>query len=53
MPWLAADPTAGPTRCSGSSDMGVLLSHPTLCLNAILEQAGRGLLGLGFPVRSF
>lgn len=34
-------------------DMGVLLSHPTLGLDPILEQAGRGLLGLGFTVRSF
>lgn len=34
-------------------DMGVLMSHPTLGLDPILEQAGRGLLGFGFTVRSF
>ena len=34
-------------------DMNVLLSHPTLAIDPILEQAGRGLLGLGFTVPSF
>jgi GTP cyclohydrolase II len=34
-------------------DVNVLLNHPTLSLDPILEQAGRGLLGLGFTVLSF
>ncbi|WP_045732696.1 GTP cyclohydrolase II RibA [Pseudarthrobacter chlorophenolicus] len=34
-------------------DVGVLLNHPTLGLDPILEQAGRGLLGLGFTAPSF
>ena len=34
-------------------DMGVLLNHPTLGIDAILEQSGRGLLGLGFSTQSF
>jgi len=34
-------------------DVDVLLNHPTLTLDPILEQAGRGLLGLGFTVPSF
>nr|WP_242633552.1 acyl-CoA dehydrogenase family protein [Arthrobacter sp. S39] len=34
-------------------DVNVLLSHPTLAIDPILEQAGRGLLGLGFTVPSF
>ena len=34
-------------------DVGVLLNHPTLATDPILEQAGRGLLGLGLSVSSF
>ncbi|MFF2318415.1 GTP cyclohydrolase II RibA [Arthrobacter sp. NPDC058097] len=34
-------------------DVNVLLNHPTLSLDPILEQAGRGLLGLGLTVSSF
>ncbi|WLQ05978.1 GTP cyclohydrolase II RibA [Arthrobacter oryzae] len=34
-------------------DVDVLLNHPTLTLDPILEQAGRGLLGLGFTVSAF
>lgn len=34
-------------------DVSVLLNHPTLSVDPILEQAGRGLLGLGFTVPSF
>ncbi|WOH20663.1 GTP cyclohydrolase II RibA [Paenarthrobacter sp. GOM3] len=34
-------------------DVNVLLNHPTLSFDPIVEQAGRGLLGLGFTVRSF
>lgn len=34
-------------------DLGVLLAHPTLGLDPVLEQAGRGLLGTGFTVSSF
>ncbi|MDQ0675312.1 alkylation response protein AidB-like acyl-CoA dehydrogenase [Pseudarthrobacter siccitolerans] len=34
-------------------DVGVLLNHPTLATDPILEQAGRGLLGLGLTVPSF
>ncbi|MFP3463784.1 GTP cyclohydrolase II RibA [Arthrobacter globiformis] len=34
-------------------DVNVLLNHPTLSMDPILEQAGRGLLGLGFTVSSF
>lgn len=34
-------------------DVGVLLNHPTLSADPILEQAGRGLLGLGFTVPAF
>ncbi|WP_454698574.1 GTP cyclohydrolase II RibA [Arthrobacter humicola] len=34
-------------------DVDVLLNHPTLTLDPILEQAGRGLLGLGFTVPAF
>lgn len=34
-------------------DIGVLLNHPTLTMDPILEQAGRSLLGLGFTVPAF
>ncbi|QCO98487.1 hypothetical protein FCN77_13270 [Arthrobacter sp. 24S4-2] len=34
-------------------DVNVLLNHPTLTMDPILEQAGRGLLGLGYTVPSF
>jgi GTP cyclohydrolase II len=34
-------------------DVNVLLNHPTLSIDPILEQAGRGLLSLGFTVASF
>ena len=34
-------------------DVGVLLNHPTLGIDPILEQAGRGLLGLEFTMKSF
>jgi alkylation response protein AidB-like acyl-CoA dehydrogenase len=34
-------------------DVNVLLNHPTLATDPILEQAGRGLLGLGLTVASF
>jgi len=34
-------------------DVNVLLNHPTLTMDPILEQAGRGLLGLGFTIPSF
>ncbi|MBO1269449.1 GTP cyclohydrolase II RibA [Arthrobacter cavernae] len=34
-------------------DVNVLLNHPTLTIDPILEQAGRGLLGLGYTVPSF
>lgn len=34
-------------------DIGVLLNHPTLNIDPVLEQAGRGLLGLEFTMRSF
>jgi len=34
-------------------DMNVLLNHPTLSIDPIVEQSGRGLLGLGFTVPSF
>ena len=34
-------------------DVSVLLNHPTLATDPILEQAGRGLLGLGLTVASF
>ena len=34
-------------------DVNVLLNHPTLTIDPILEQAGRGLLGLGFTIPSF
>ncbi|MEV7635881.1 GTP cyclohydrolase II RibA [Pseudarthrobacter enclensis] len=34
-------------------DVGVLLNHPTLGIDPIMEQAGRGLLGLGFTSASF
>lgn len=34
-------------------DVDVLVNHPTLNLDPVLEQAGRGLLGLGLPVQSF
>jgi GTP cyclohydrolase II len=34
-------------------DVSVLLNHPTLSADPILEQAGRGLLGLGFTVSAF
>lgn len=34
-------------------DVNVLLSHPTLSRDPILEQAGRGLLGVGFTVPAF
>ncbi|ADX71457.1 hypothetical protein D7Z96_11200 [Pseudarthrobacter phenanthrenivorans] len=34
-------------------DVAVLLNHPTLATDPILEQAGRGLLGLGLTVASF
>ncbi|MDQ0075676.1 GTP cyclohydrolase II RibA [Arthrobacter oryzae] len=34
-------------------DVNVLGNHPTVSIDPILEQAGRGLLGLGFTVPSF
>lgn len=34
-------------------DVGVLVNHPTLGIDPILEQSGRGLLGLGYTVSSF
>lgn len=34
-------------------DVSVLLNHPTLATDPILEQAGRGLLGLGLTAGSF
>jgi GTP cyclohydrolase II len=34
-------------------DVNVLLNHPTLSMDPILEQAGRGLLGLGFTIAAF
>lgn len=34
-------------------DVSVLLNHPTLSIDPILEQAGRGLLGLGVTVSAF
>lgn len=34
-------------------DVGVLLNHPTLAMDPILEQSGRGLLGLGISVPAF
>ncbi|SDW57313.1 Acyl-CoA dehydrogenase [Arthrobacter sp. cf158] len=34
-------------------DVNVLLNHPTLSIDPIIEQSGRGLLGLGFTVPSF
>ncbi|MEO3933120.1 hypothetical protein WMO79_09960 [Micrococcaceae bacterium Sec7.4] len=34
-------------------DVNVLLNHPTLAMDPILEQAGRGLLGLGFTIPAF
>lgn len=34
-------------------DVSVLLSHPTLGIDPILEQAGRGLLGMEFTAPSF
>ena len=34
-------------------DVNVLLNHPTVAMDPILEQAGRGLLGLGFTNPSF
>ncbi|HSN36972.1 MAG TPA: GTP cyclohydrolase II RibA [Arthrobacter sp.] len=34
-------------------DVSVLLNHPTLTIDPILEQAGRGLLGLGFTIPTF
>ncbi|MGX1162882.1 hypothetical protein RKD54_003791 [Pseudarthrobacter sp. SLBN-100] len=34
-------------------DVGVLLNHPTLATDPVLEQAGRGLLSLGLTVASF
>ncbi|NUT70869.1 GTP cyclohydrolase II RibA [Pseudarthrobacter sp. C4D7] len=34
-------------------DVGVILNHPTLGIDPILEQAGRGLLGLGIAAPSF
>ncbi|WP_455836330.1 acyl-CoA dehydrogenase family protein [Pseudarthrobacter siccitolerans] len=34
-------------------DVSVLLNHPTLATDPILEQAGRGLLGLGLTLASF
>lgn len=34
-------------------DMNVLLSHPTLSADPILEHAGRGLLGMSFTAASF
>lgn len=34
-------------------DVSVLLNHPTLSMDPILEQAGRGLLGLGFTASAF
>ncbi|MFE4196773.1 GTP cyclohydrolase II RibA [Paenarthrobacter sp. NPDC056912] len=34
-------------------DVNVLLNHPTLSFDPIVEQSGRGLLGLGFTAPSF
>ncbi|AOT04399.1 GTP cyclohydrolase II RibA [Arthrobacter sp. U41] len=34
-------------------DVNVLINHPTLTMDPILEQSGRGLLGLGFTVPAF
>ena len=34
-------------------DVNVLLNHPTLSRDPILEQAGRGLLGVGFTIPAF
>lgn len=34
-------------------DVSVLLNHPTLAMDPILEQAGRGLLGLGLTIPAF
>ena len=34
-------------------DVNVLLNHPTLSMDLILEQAGRGLLGIGFTIPAF
>jgi GTP cyclohydrolase II len=34
-------------------DVGVLVNHPTLSIDPILEQSGRGILGLGFTVPGF
>lgn len=34
-------------------DVSVLLNHPTLTMDPILEQAGRGLLGLGLTIPAF
>jgi GTP cyclohydrolase II len=34
-------------------DVNVLLNHPTLSIDPVLEQAGRGLLGLGFTIPAF
>ncbi|BCW66951.1 hypothetical protein NicSoilB4_17140 [Arthrobacter sp. NicSoilB4] len=34
-------------------DVNVLLNHPTLSRDPILEQAGRGLLGIGFSIPAF
>lgn len=34
-------------------DVNVLLNHPALAMDPILEQAGRGLLGLGFTTPAF
>lgn len=34
-------------------DVSILLNHPTLAMDPILEQAGRGLLGLGLTIPTF
>ena len=34
-------------------DVSILLNHPTLSMDPILEQAGRGLLGLGLTIPAF
>ncbi|MEV7132303.1 hypothetical protein AB0N24_05390 [Arthrobacter sp. NPDC093128] len=34
-------------------DVDVLLNHPTLAMDPILVQAGRGLLGLGVTIPAF
>ncbi|MCX6500739.1 MAG: acyl-CoA dehydrogenase family protein [Arthrobacter sp.] len=34
-------------------DVNVLVNHPTVAIDPVLEQSGRGLLGLGFTVPTF